>query len=803
MSARLPSPACVGALLVLAFATGSSVLAAGEPFGVAPPGTWVRPLVPPTDATAASPESAGVHYLVFDRQIRAGRGEREDYFQVVWKVESTAGLQDASEIEIGFDPTFERLVIHHARVLRGGRAVWSFSRAEVLLADTEQDTEARLYNGERTATIPVKGLRVGDSVDYAYTLQGVNPVLGGHFDSVLGFEYSRPVDRVHRRLVWQRDAQLRINPRGDVPRPAVTKAARETVYDWDRLHSRAARSEERTPSWFVSRARVELSDFAGWTEVARRAETLFAVVDAPAPALDALVRGWNLSTASEDARIDKAVRFVQDEVRYLGLEMGPHSHQPHAPAETLERRFGDCKDKSALLVALLRRLGVKAWPALASTTERQGLDDRLPSLFAFDHAIVALRAGTSLQFVDATASEQGGRVRGRRPPPFARALVVDRATPGLSQMPYLPPETPTIEVAETFALAAWGSPTRLDVVTTYRDEEADEMRQSQARATRAELGRKYREFYAQDYGAGVRALELPQLADDREHNVVVVREAYEIPSLWQRGAHEFRAWCIDQKLVRPRVVDRSAPLSVAHPDNVRQTVTVRLPGPPELAPLHETVDSPAFSMDASWSVRGNEARLQYSYRSLRGSLSPKDVPLFVDRLDRAADLVVCRVGLRRSAAPAPRETDVTARTGAVLPSAAAAAGTRRGGPAALWPGSLLAGACMLGLAFWGARAGLSGWRARRRRAAFRPRIAYGSGERPQTAIRVRSFDTLPLMGWGGVCACGGAWRETERSPVQYDGRPMLVLTRRCGSCAGEVTLYVRALGPEQAGPGAR
>jgi transglutaminase-like putative cysteine protease len=771
---------CSPVAALLALAVPAAPAAAAERFTVRPPAAWVEPLAG-TDSPSDG-ESTGMRYLLIDRQIRAGRGDQEDYFHTVWRVETTAGLQDASEIEISFDPSFERLVIHHARVTRHGRAVWSFSPGEVRVAHAEEDPEARLYDDGLTATIFVKGLRVGDTVDYAYTLEGENPVLGGRFDTVLWFEWSVPVDQVRRRVVWQRDTTLHVNPRGRAPQPTVTKGPEGTVYDWEMRGARAAPSEDRTPAWFQPQARVEVSEFDGWTDVARRSRELFAAVDAPAPSIDAVVRGWPLPGASEDARVDRAVRFVQDDVRYLGLEMGPHSHQPHLPADTLERRFGDCKDKAALLVAILRRLGVKAWPALVSTRAGLTLDDRLPSLFAFDHVIVALRAGEALQFVDATASEQGGPVRGRRPPPFSRALVLDEETRGLTTIPQPLPEAPTVEVAETYAVPRWDSPARLDVVTTYRGEDADGMRQSQARSTRTDMGKRYRDFYAQE-NAGIRSLALPRVEDDRERNVLVVREAYEIPALWKQGAHEFRAWLIDERLVKPRVLDRSAPLALAHPDHIRQSLTIVLPGPPDLAPLHETVESPAFSMDASWRVRGNEARLEYTYRSRRGSLPPRDVPEFADRVERAADLVVCRLPARPSAAG--RAVVRPAPPGA---RPAPAPDPRHEDPSAGWVGLAAVGGCVLALFAWGARAGASSWQAHQRRTAFVALSQVRDGEQPQGAIPVDSAESI---GREGFCGCGGTWHEVERASILYDGRPMTVATRRCERCAAERTLYFR------------
>ena len=97
-------------------------------------------------------------------------------------------------------------------------------------------------------------------------------------------------------------------------------------------------------------------------------------------------------------------------------------------------------------------------------------------------------------------------------------------------------------------------------------------------------------------------------------------------------------------------------------------------------------------VDASWTVRGNEAQLQYTYRSLRGTLQPKDLPELVDRIDRAADLVVCRIGTGRRLAAAPA-TAVTsaARPPHPLEPVAAAAVAGRADASSGWLGFLVAG----------------------------------------------------------------------------------------------------------------
>ena len=79
------------------------------------------------------------------------------------------------------------------------------------------------------------------------------------------------------------------------------------------------------------------------------------------------------------------------QVRYTGVEFGSARLIPEFPAETLRRRFGDCKDKSPLLIAALRASGIDAYLALLSAGDDQDVSAELPGLGMFNHAIVLWR----------------------------------------------------------------------------------------------------------------------------------------------------------------------------------------------------------------------------------------------------------------------------------------------------------------------------------------------------------------------------------------------------------------------------
>lgn len=132
----------------------------------------------------------------------------------------------------------------------------------------------------------------------------------------------------------------------------------------------------------------------------------------PGTDLTEFIAGIKAETDKPAERLEKALQFVQDEIRYTGLEAGIGGYKPRNPAEVFEQRFGDCKDKSLLLCYILNELGIEAYPALVSTTDRQGIIAWLPSPNAFNHCVVQVRQG-GVRWYDPTISLQGGSYHNR------------------------------------------------------------------------------------------------------------------------------------------------------------------------------------------------------------------------------------------------------------------------------------------------------------------------------------------------------------------------------------------------------
>jgi tetratricopeptide (TPR) repeat protein len=118
------------------------------------------------------------------------------------------------------------------------------------------------------------------------------------------------------------------------------------------------------------------------------------------PAIQAKAEELTRGKIGEREKIQALYEFVSQHFRYIGVSLGQGRYTPHRAEDVLANRYGDCKDKHTLFAALLSAVGIKAYPALISSSTR--VDPELPYPGIFDHVITAIPQGDSFLFLDTT-----------------------------------------------------------------------------------------------------------------------------------------------------------------------------------------------------------------------------------------------------------------------------------------------------------------------------------------------------------------------------------------------------------------
>jgi Domain of Unknown Function with PDB structure (DUF3857)/Transglutaminase-like superfamily len=587
----------------------------------------------------------GIYGILTDHQVRVADGGVVEYFRRVRKVLSPTAVQNASEVSIDFDPSFQRLVLHEVVLIRGAARVNQLDPANVRVIEKESEADQDIYDGSLTALLFLNDVRPGDVIDYSYSLEGSNPLLGATYADEFDFSSQFPVRLMRHRVIAP--ASRAFHWRASLgTKPAIERNGGEQIVTWQRQNIVAEEVEGDTPEWYDPWETLQVTEYATWHDVALWADALFRADAASRAAVHELAQKIRREHRTHDAQLAAAIRFVQDDIRYLGIEMGRNSHEPHQPAATLAQRYGDCKDKAFLLSLLLRELGAEAYPALVNTKLRRRLDVFLPSPFLFDHVITQVIDGGRTYWVDATIADQGGTLATIDTPNDERALVVRGDATALTKIGVR--SGGTLRIARTYTARDFTSPVVLDVVARYDGGRADEIRAKLATQSASELAKQEINRYAAD-APNIAAAGAPRVDDDRLHNVVTIRERYSIRGLWRDGAWTYIPREIAQHLQRPEQIVRTMPLSIDYPLDVAETMTIHFPSRLRVAAENTSVTTLALRYERRVEVDGRTIVIRDALRATADSVPVARVAEHVALLNDTARALGVTISSRRGA----------------------------------------------------------------------------------------------------------------------------------------------------------
>jgi Tfp pilus assembly protein PilF/transglutaminase-like putative cysteine protease len=308
--------------------------------------------------------------------------------QQIYYIANQQGARTFSTRNVQYAPGSQQLRILHARVYkRNGQVLEAEEAGEGGVADTN----VAMYYDVRSRTLRYPALEPGDVVELDYRISPTtkeNPY-GDYFGGLVVFRSKLPEQL--QRYVLITPAERRFNVLEQRMEPArVTMRGDQRVYKWEARNQQALSSEPRGPALTDIAPYVHVSTFQSWEELGRWYSQLIA----PQFALDGALRDAYKSLLkdahTEQERISAIHQFVLRNTHYVAMEFGIYSYKPYRVSQVYARRFGDCKDKASLMIALLRNAGIEADIALVRTRRLGAVDPRATSIAQFNHAIVYL-----------------------------------------------------------------------------------------------------------------------------------------------------------------------------------------------------------------------------------------------------------------------------------------------------------------------------------------------------------------------------------------------------------------------------
>ncbi len=398
------------------------------------------------------------------------------------------------------------------------------------------------------------------------------------------------------------------------------------VYEWNPEMTDVPDNDEdnnddySTPSWYSTYPYVQASEYTEWQQVVNWALPITRV-NGITPALQQKITALQKEAGSNKALyMLKAIRFVQDDIRYMGIEMGEYSHRPSAPEKVLTQRFGDCKDKSLLLCALLQANGIEANLTLVNTFAKAKVAEWLPSPVLFNHAIVFAVLDGKPYWIDPTINYQRGSLAALTVPDYQKGLIIKNGNGVLTDIENN--GNGRVTITETFQLPENNKrPAKLRVISDYSRQFADEQRSQFAETSMKDQERSYLEYYKNIYGEVTADTSL-QITDVEDANQFEVAEKYTLRNAWKPdttmpGRQQFyvQARLLTEQLPRIESDSANQPMSLKFPYKLDYTLMLQMPAEWSLDDPSLHIRNKYYRIDFTPSVLGKTVKLHYEYET--------------------------------------------------------------------------------------------------------------------------------------------------------------------------------------------
>ena len=314
-------------------------------------------------------------------------GQSSQHNQLILLMNTDSGASDYSTYRIQYSYALQKLDLISARVHQpDGRTVLAENGGETGYSDAA----ISMYYDTRQRIVNFPHLAKGDVLELEYRISpktNINPY-GSYYGGLVTFQSSLPEKLRRYVLIAPVSESLNVSEYR-MPSTAAVKTDRALrTYSWEVRNMPPLHTEPRGPSLTETAPYVNVSTFDSWQALGK----WYAGFIAPQLQLDTALRAaLDRITQGQTTDLEKirAIhQFVIANTHYVGLEFGVYSYKPYPVSQVYARRFGDCKDKASLMVALMRAAGIDADFALVRTRKMGEVGNKATALQIFDHALV-------------------------------------------------------------------------------------------------------------------------------------------------------------------------------------------------------------------------------------------------------------------------------------------------------------------------------------------------------------------------------------------------------------------------------
>jgi hypothetical protein len=341
---------------------------------------------------------------------------------LIARLQSDATVKKYGVVSVPYASSSEHVELLYARVRHTDGAVAETQTSDAMDMPSPVTRAAPFYSDQKELQLPIRSLRVGDTLEFKYRIIRTKALAPGQFWGQEIFSDDA--------VVLSQTAELRVpvgmyvNVWSSTVKPvefssgATADAPAQHIYRWTRSQlkptagkeAEAAAAAQKKILWTADQEldleqghlpTIAWTTFKSWEDIGAWYRSLEADRIVPDDTIKAKVAELTAGKSTDEARAQVLYDYVATNIRYIGVAFGIGRYQPHTAAEILSNQYGDCKDKHTLLAAMLSAVGIQSDAVLIGAGIRFNPD--VPSPAAFNHLITHLTLAGKPVWLDTTA----------------------------------------------------------------------------------------------------------------------------------------------------------------------------------------------------------------------------------------------------------------------------------------------------------------------------------------------------------------------------------------------------------------
>lgn len=334
--------------------------------------------------------------VLSDTRIKVDSDEVRQRVTEVWYYPSSSDVQNSGMDRIYFDEKTDSLTINVAASVDREGVVHSFEKQTLKITDVHRDDT---FTDVRQAVIALPGLSAGSLSLIEYEVVTDRAAREMDWSEIIFVQSVAPVQRFHLEVEWPTDERIRWSS----SLPDVNCSGSDHGLSCESANLPGIRYEAGM-NWADEVGQIAVGEAGHWDDVIEGSLLAFSNALNDTRGSSALLERLGVNGLPKEEQIARIHEFVASDIRYVSMSEHGHAITPHSVASVLTSRYGDCKDKSAVLVHLLESVGVEPYPVLVATG-RSSLDEvQIPTMSYFDHMVVCFELEGEQKCLDATDS---------------------------------------------------------------------------------------------------------------------------------------------------------------------------------------------------------------------------------------------------------------------------------------------------------------------------------------------------------------------------------------------------------------